>query len=189
MIDASSSYETFMDALKVGRACDDEGFAWYEDPFKDGGVAHYAHRLLRESLRTPLLMGEHERTLEDKANALLAGATDILRGDAEIGGITATMKLAHAAEALGMDIELHGGGPASRQCVAAIRNTNYYEWGLVHPRLRGEPYPFCLTEYGDGLLDAIDSDGCVGVPEGPGLGVPIDWDYVRSHAVDVAIIE
>jgi L-alanine-DL-glutamate epimerase-like enolase superfamily enzyme len=189
MIDASSSYETFMEALKVGWACDEEGYYWYEDPFKDGGVAHYAHRRLRETLKTPLLQGEHERGLEDKANFLVAGATDLVRGDAEIDGITATMKLAHAAEALGMDIELHGTGPATRHCVASIRNTNYYEWALVHPVLRGEPYPFCLDEYGEGVLDAIGADGCVPVPQAPGLGVPLDWDWIRSHAVSSAVFD
>jgi len=35
-------------------------------------------------------------------------------------------------------------------------------------------------------LDAIDSDGNVYAPEGPGIGVEIDWDWVRGHQVDRA---
>lgn len=44
MIDPACEYETFDDALRVGRACDDAGFFWYEDPFKDGGISFFAHR-------------------------------------------------------------------------------------------------------------------------------------------------
>ena len=35
-------------------------------------------------------------------------------------------------------------------------------------------------------LDAIDSNGNVYAPEGPGIGVEIDWDWVRAHQVDRA---
>jgi len=189
MIDVACRYETFADALTVGRACDEEGYFWYEDPFMDGGVAHMAHQRLRELLDTPLLQGEHERGLECKANLLTAHATDLLRGDAEIDGITATFKLAAAAEALGVDIELHGCLAESRHIVAAIRNTNYLEWSLVHPHVIGEVFPFCRDGFANGVLDAVGADGCIEVPQGPGLGVDIDWDYVRSHALNTVTID
>ena len=32
MIDPASQLRTFNDALYVGRACDDAGYFWYEDP-------------------------------------------------------------------------------------------------------------------------------------------------------------
>jgi L-alanine-DL-glutamate epimerase-like enolase superfamily enzyme len=63
--------------------------------------------------------------------------------------------------------------------MAAIRNTNYYEMGLVHPRLPGRPSSI-YQDYWDGL-EAIDAEGCVEVPEGPGLGVEIDWDFVTRR--------
>ena len=44
------------------------------------------------------------------------------------------MKLAHAAESLGVDIEFHGAGPAQRQRIAATRNTNFYELSGSHPK-------------------------------------------------------
>jgi L-alanine-DL-glutamate epimerase-like enolase superfamily enzyme len=31
-------------------------------------------------------------------------------------------------------------------------------------------------------LDCIDEDGLVSVPEGPGLGIEYDWDFIASHA-------
>ena len=51
------------------------------------------------------------------------------------------MKVAHACEGLGVDIEFHGPGPAVRQCMAAVRNSNYYEMGLLHPKATDLPHP------------------------------------------------
>ena len=39
----------------MGRACDEAGFFWWEDPFRDGGVSRFAHRKLRQLVKTPLL--------------------------------------------------------------------------------------------------------------------------------------
>ncbi len=181
MLDPACEYITFGDAVKVGRACDDARFFWYEDPYRDGGISQFAHRKLRQLIQTPLLMTEHVRTLEPHVDFALAEATDYLRGDVGYDGITGVMKLAHAAEGLGLDIEFHGPGPAQRQCMASVRNTNYYEMGLVHPKA---PSSHDIRLYGDAYrdtLDAIDKDGFVPVPQGHGLGVAIDWEWVEHN--------
>jgi len=72
--------------------------------------------------------------------------------------------------------------------MAAIRNSNYYEMGLVHPRAG----PYTPPVYKDGYrdsLDAIDKNGCVEVPHGPGLGVEYDWDYITEHSTGVTVYE
>jgi L-alanine-DL-glutamate epimerase-like enolase superfamily enzyme len=181
MLDPACEYVTFADALKVGWACDEAKFFWYEDPYRDGGISQFAHRKLRQLIRTPLLLTEHVRTLEPHIDFALADATDYVRGDIGYDGITGVMKLAHACEALGIDIEFHGPGPAQRQCMAAVRNTNYYEMGLIHPKAPGSgDVPLYKDGYRD-ALDAVDSRGHVPIPQGPGLGVEIDWDWVEKH--------
>jgi hypothetical protein len=40
-------------------------------------------------------------------------------------GITGSLKIAHVAEAPGLDAEIHACGPAHRHLMAALRNTNY----------------------------------------------------------------
>ena len=142
-----------------------------------------AHRKLRQLIKTPLLQGEHVRGVEERMNLLLADATDFVRGDVRLEGITGTMKLAHAAESLGIDVEIHLGDPATRHCLAAIRNSNYYEWGLVHPKLGRHTDPLYSDGYMDGDFDGIDGEGCVSVPAGPGLGVSYDWDFIATHTV------
>jgi L-alanine-DL-glutamate epimerase-like enolase superfamily enzyme len=180
LLDPACEYTTFGDALKVGWACDDERFFWYEDPYRDGGISQFAHKKLRQLIKTPLLMTEHVRTLEPHIDFALAEATDFIRGDVGYDGITGVMKLAHACEALGIDIEFHGPGPAQRQCMAAVRNTNYYEMGLVHPKMATSGDFPVYKDYRD-ALEAVDPHGHVPIPQGPGLGVEIDWDWVNAH--------
>jgi L-alanine-DL-glutamate epimerase-like enolase superfamily enzyme len=87
-----------------------------------------------------------------------------------------------------LDVEFHGGGLAHRHCIAAIRNTNYYELGLLHPLIGQTKPPIYPSEFTDELQN-VDSNGHVAVPQGPGLGVELDWDYIASHRVDTIIYE
>jgi len=182
MLDPACEYETFADALAVGRACDDQGFYWYEDPFRDAGISQHAHRKLARKLDTPILQTEHVRGLEPKSDFAASEATDFLRADPEYdAGITGAMKIAHAAEGFGLDVEFHAPGPAQRHCIAATRNANYYELALVHPDCQNTQPPVYDGEYSD-LLDTVDDDGTVPVPDDPGLGVDYDWDYIEGNA-------
>jgi L-alanine-DL-glutamate epimerase-like enolase superfamily enzyme len=98
------------------------------------------------------------------------------------------MKLAHAAESLGIDIEFHGANPAIRQCMASVRNTNYYEMGLVHPSAPISHAPDLYLDYDDSL-EAVDSNGHIPVPKGPGIGVEINWDWVNANRTNLIVYE
>ena len=183
MVDPASHLPTFMDALYVGRACDEAACTWYEDPFQDSSASAFAHNRLRGMIRTPLLIAEHVRGVEQKADFLLAGGTDILHIDLELdGGITGALRLAHFAEVLGMDVQLHTPGPAQRHALSAIRNTLMYELGMVGPDERANFFqpPLYACGYED-TLAAVNTRGCVSVPEGPGLGVVYDWEWIKAH--------
>lgn len=181
MLDPACQIRTFSDALTLGLACDEAGFRWYEDPFRDTGVSAFAHNRLRQAIRTPLLMTEHVRGVEPKADFVLAGGTDLLRADPEYDlGITGALKIAHLAELLGIDVELHACGPAHRHVMATLRNSNFYELALVGPKARNPLPPVYACDYSDDL-EAIGSDGCLPVPEGPGLGVAYDWDFIARN--------
>lgn len=181
MLDPACELRTFADALYVGHACDDAGFFWLEDPFRDAGTSAFAHKRLREKIKTPLLQTEHIRGIEPKADFLLAGGTDFLRADPEYDmGITGCMKIAHLAEAMGIDCEIHASGPAHRACMAAMRNSNYYEVALVGPNCPNAVPPVYSCGYSD-QLDTVDAQGCVAVPQGPGLGVAYDWDFIQRR--------
>ncbi len=189
MIDPACEYETWADALRVGRACDEARFFWLEDPYKDGGVSMFGHRKLRELIKTPILQTEHIFGLEQHVDFIVNGGTDFVRtGVYEDGGITGALKVAHAAEGFGLDVEFHGGGLAHRHCVASIRNTNYYELGLLNPKVRNTKPPVYPTEFLD-ELESIDASGQVPVPQGPGLGVEMDWGHINRHHVETVVRE
>lgn len=187
MLDPACELRTFADALYVGRACDEANYFWYEDPLRDSGVSAFAHKRLREMIRTPLLQTEHVRGVEPKADFVIAGGTDFLRVDPEYDmGITGSLKIAHLAEALGLDVEIHASGPAHRHLMAALRNSNYYEVALVGPDCPNAIPPVYSCGYSD-QLDCIDGLGTVGVPTGPGLGVIYDWGYIEKHRTQLHV--
>jgi L-alanine-DL-glutamate epimerase-like enolase superfamily enzyme len=115
---------------------------------------------------------------------MTAEATDFIRTDPEYdGGITGAIKTARAAEGLGLDVEIHGPGPAHRHCMAAMRNSNYYENAVVHPEA---PHvaPLEIYENYTEELEAVAEDGTFPVPDGPGLGIEYDWSYIEDHQVE-----
>ena len=181
MCDPACELETFADALKLGRTLDEYGYLWYEDPYRDGGISQHSHRKLRQQLETPILQTEHVRGLEPFTDFIATESTDFVRADPEYdAGITGAIKRARVAEGFGLDIEFHAPGPAQRQCLAAIRNTNYYELALVHPDCESTQPPVYSGDYSD-RIDSIDGDGTVGVPDGPGLGVDYDWEFIKEN--------
>lgn len=186
MIDPSSEYDTYAETLRVGRALDELGFFWYEDPMADTGQSISMGSKLSDDLDTPILGVEHVRTGPfGRADHLADDALDFVRADAHLdGGITSVMKIAHLVEAFGLDVELHVGGPAHLHCMSAIRNSNYYEHGLLHPE----------TEWmsAQGFADPVEEladDGTMAVPNGPGLGVDIDWDLIEERETGRTVIE
>jgi len=112
---------------------------------------------------------------------ILLDATDILRGDVALkGGITPLVKIAHLAEAFGMNCEVHTAGNAlnnvaNLNVTMAIDNCDYFEVLLPHDT---DAY---------GLVDdiVVDDEGFVHAPEAPGLGYEIDWELVRGRTTRV----
>jgi L-alanine-DL-glutamate epimerase-like enolase superfamily enzyme len=189
MIDPACELRTFMDALYVGRACDEAGYFWYEDPYRDAAVSAFGHKRLREKLKTPLLITEHVRGLEQKGSFVVMGGCDMVHADPEYDmGITGCMKIAHLCEALGLDVQLHASGPAHRHCIAAIRNTHFYEQALVGPGMPNAMPPVYTCGYSD-LLEDVGADGCFPVPDGPGLGVAYDWGFIEKNRTAHQVFE
>jgi len=184
MLDPASQLRTWRDALYVGQACDDADFFWYEDPYRDTGGAVEGHKRLRERLKTPLLVCEHVRGIEAKAAFMLAGGGDLIHADPEYDmGITGALKIVNFCQALGLDLQFHACGPAHRAVMSATPNTHFYEMALVGPGMPNTVPPVYTCGYSDQPED-IGRDGCVPVPDGPGLGVRYDWDFIERNRVE-----
>ena len=184
MVDPACQLRTWNDALAVGRVCDEIGAFWYEDPYRDAATSIEGHRRLRERLDTPLLAAEHVRGIEQKAAFLVSGGCDMAHLDPEYDlGITGVMKIAHVAESLGLDVQLHACGPAHRAVMSALRHTHMYEMALVGPGMANVVAPVYDQEAYSDNVEALGRDGCVPVPDGPGLGVVYDWDFIVANRV------
>lgn len=186
MLDPSSEYGTYGDALRVGRALDELGFRWYEDPMAETGQSLQGMRRLTRALDTPVLGAEHVRTGPfGHADHLVEGACDLVRADVHLdGGITGAMRIARTAEALGADVEFHLGGPATLHCLSATRNASFFERALVHPQ--GLEW---MTDQGFAAAVEAVEDGLVAVPDGPGLGVEVDWSFVDRRRTDHRVLD
>jgi L-alanine-DL-glutamate epimerase-like enolase superfamily enzyme len=190
MYDAACHLKTLTDAIRVGHVCDEHKLLWFEDPYADGGLTIRGNRALKEIIKTPIMIGEHVRNPEIHTQLVVSGATDFGRVDPDYdGGITGSYKAALAAEALGIDVEVHSCGPAMRQLMAALSRSNYYEINLVHPCA---PNPWQLPVYLNGYsdeLNCIDKDGFVDVPNSLGLGVEYDWEMIEKHKLEKILID
>ncbi|MBJ2331343.1 enolase, partial [Dickeya solani] len=66
--------------------------------------------------------------------------------------------------------------------VGAIKNCRWYERGLLHPFLDyDEP-----VAYLNSLIDPMDENGFVHLPQRPGLGEDINVDWIEAHTLSQA---
>lgn len=153
MFDGFAAYDVY-DALWVGRALEDAGFTWYEEPIREVHLG--AYRQLAQSLDIPLLVGETLDGAHFTAAELLAtGAADIVRTGFEYRGITGSVRVAHVADAFGRRAEVHNDGLPNLHLCCALRNCPHYELSV-----RTNPVE----------QHVLDSDGCVAAPMLPGIG-------------------
>jgi L-alanine-DL-glutamate epimerase-like enolase superfamily enzyme len=72
--------------------------------------------------------------------------------------------------------------------MAALRNSNYYEMALVHPKVPSTNADLYTDGYDDSL-EAVDANGCVDVPQGPGLGVSYNWELIERNRTGLVVFE
>jgi L-alanine-DL-glutamate epimerase-like enolase superfamily enzyme len=163
-------------ALLVGRALDEINFEWFEEPMCEWDIEGLA--ILADEIKTPVLGPEIVYgSIFSTPEYILRRAVDIVRtGVRDKGGIGPVKKIAGLAEAFGMNCELHyNGAPlyhvANLHVACSIRNSKYHE--------------IMVSPYTAGVVEDvnIDKDGYVTVPNKPGLGLEIDWDYINKHKI------
>ena len=177
MLDSTWSYD-YPEALRVGRAVEELGFYWYEDPLADDDLYNYVK--LKERLRIPIMATELPPAGPTSyAPWVMSRATDFLRGDVAVkGGITSCLKTAHLAEAFRMNYEVHHGGNslnnvANLHLILAIQNCEYFEVLL----------PDAVQKHGLAEEIVVDGEGLVHAFDGPGLGAEIDFDLIERNKV------
>lgn len=162
MYDGSAGFGP-ADALYVGRALEEAGYRWYEEPMREFGTAHYVR--LCDALDIPVLAPETTDGIHyTAAEWLRLGAADLVRTGVDYRGVTGALRVAHVADAFHTNAEVHGGGLANLHLAAAVRNNAYYESMVLTNPIQVEP--------------AVTADGDLVVPRTPGIGY--DEDELRD---------
>ena len=178
--DPWGTYRTYEEALRVGRELEKLGFYWYEHPMLEYRVAAY-EKLCCE-LDIPILSPEIAAgSVYTRADWIRRGASDMSRIDVLRGGITGVKKMAAVCEASGVKCEIHMSGFANLQILAATSEDTceYYERGLVAPGVDYDAVP----PYLEAICDPLDDEGYVSVPQAPGMGYQIRWDYIEENRI------
>ena len=168
-------------AIAAATAMEEYGVYWLEEPldaYDYDGLAE-----LRRHLTTLRLAGgELNRGPEEIKTYLEKGCFDVYQPDCTmIGGISTTRKIAAMVQSHGLVFTPHTwtngiGLVANLHCAAASANVPYVEF----------PYdpPNWLPEHRDFLFGnpiEIDAEGCVHLPDKPGLGIEIDEDKAAKY--------
>lgn len=150
MVDANQSLTT-AEAIRRGRAFEELGCLWWEEPIPADDIDGYA--ALTRALDIPIATGENLYSAAEFARFLKREAVDIIQPDLRrAGGPTALLQIGYMADAFRIPYASHGGGPVQLNVMASLPNALYLETGLI-----AEGSPLQLQ------------DGYVQVPQGPGF--------------------
>jgi L-alanine-DL-glutamate epimerase-like enolase superfamily enzyme len=180
MADNHCTY-TFDEALRVGRLLDDLRYEWYESPMPETDDWRDRYKALTEEVRTPVCAPQtHPDSYPSRLGWVTGKACDIATIDARHGGLTACLELALACEAAGIPLELRDAGPDSYPHLQLLAATSevlirYLELPSYSPEARVLPGRATPEP-------AVDNQGYVALPQAPGMGLDLDWTFIRTHA-------
>ncbi len=173
--DANSSYVDVQEAIEVGRMLQDNGIAFYEEPCPFDYL-HETSRVAR-ALEIPVAWGEQESSQWRFRWMVKNSGVRIFQPDLfYYGGLIRSLRVAKMAEARGLDCTPHisGGG------------LGFLYMGIYAACC---PNPGAFQEY-KGLHKAFPwessgtpirvEQGSMTAPDGPGIGVTIDPEFLRG---------
>jgi D-galactarolactone cycloisomerase len=190
MVDANHAYTTH-DAFYVGRAMEEFDPYWFEEPVAPEDLDGY--RELRSGLRVNISGGEAEFNRWGWRALLESRGLDIAQPEVcALGGISEYLRVLALCHAHFTPVVNHVWGSA----IAVATNMHLL---AAMPPLPGGLHPWePMLEFDttdnkfrdDLLLEPLDiqgqvasNDGLVAIPDGPGLGVTPDHDFIRHYDI------
>ena len=174
LVDANNAYVT-ADAVRMARILEAYNAYWFEEPVSPDNMRGSAETA--RSTTIPIAAGENEYTRWGFRELFEQGAVRIVNPDAMVlGGITEYRKVAALAAAYEIPIAPHGMQEIHIHLLAAF------------------PFPLILEYYNPNVVGLNDimfherleltTAGTVRVPQGPGLGVDINWEALEPYKID-----
>ncbi len=173
-VDANQGW-TREEALRFVELTQALNILWFEEPCK-WTYDKAAMRDLRMKTNIPITAGQSELSAAGCIELMTSGAIDICNFDASwSGGSHAWLRVARAAEALGLRMAHHEEAQISAQLLGSVATSTFVEvflperdpifYGLIANRHRFE-------------------QGYYAIPQGPGWGVEVDHDFVARYRLD-----
>ncbi len=159
---------TVNEAIRRGRALDDEGLTWIEEPVRHDDYAGCAR--IAAAMKTPLQAGENLLNPFEMLQALEAKAMDFVMPDIQrIGGVSGWLRAAALAHAHGMEMSSHLFPEFSAHLLAVTPTCHYLEYvDWAAPILR-EPI--------------VIRDGHAIISSRPGAGIEWNEEAVARYQV------
>ena len=150
------------EAIRRGRALQDEGIYWLEEPIRHDDYRGNAR--IARALEVPLQIGENFNGPEAMAEALAAGACDCVMPDVgRIGGVSGWIEAALLAEERGIEMSSHLMPEVSAHLLAWTPTAHWLEY----------------VDWADAILEEPlqIADGAVMPSDRPGAG--LEWDEAK----------
>jgi L-alanine-DL-glutamate epimerase-like enolase superfamily enzyme len=173
MIDFENAYD--LDAArKLAEMTDDELFIWFEAPIDDTLFEQYAE--LRSALAMSIIpSGYKNYSAEFIREGIEKKSWDAGRFDVTVvGGFSKALELMIIANTAGLPIEIQSwdhslSQAANLHLMLANERTEYFE----------APMPKAAFEFGMKNGNLL-KQGQIVAPEGPGLGIDVDWERLNT---------
>lgn len=160
---------TVNEAVRRGRALDDEGVYWIEEPVRADDFRGCAR--VAAEVRTPVQIGENFSGVFEMEAALRVGASDFVMPDAQrIGGVSGWLRAAALAHAAGKECSSHLFPEISAHLLAVTPTAHWLEYVDWANPILAEPFRIV--------------DGALEIPARPGTGLAWDDDAVRRYRAD-----
>ncbi|MCC4834458.1 mandelate racemase/muconate lactonizing enzyme family protein [Shewanella sp. 1_MG-2023] len=190
MVDANHAY-TAREAIPLGRELQNLGVHWFEEPVAPEDKQGY--RDLCEALDMTIAGGEAEFTRWGFRDLIENRCVDLLQPEVcALGGITEYQKVLAMAHAHFIPVINHVWGSAiavgtNLHLLAALPDLP----GAAHPVQPMLEYDTTPNRFREDLLkeplnilkQVKDSGGSVALPQGPGIGVEPDPDFIKHYEV------
>jgi galactonate dehydratase len=180
-IDLHARYDV-PSACKIAWALEPFDLMWLEEPIPAENIDALVR--VRAQTRTPICAGENLYLRWGFRELLEKGAVDVIEPDVpKCGGLAEAKKIANLAEMHYVPFAPHlvstplGTMATAHQC-GSIPNFFVQEWHALEEREVWDSYVFAPDGSG-----SIVKDGYITLPDTPGIGVELNMDGVRAHAV------
>src|SRR3954447_21007729 len=159
MVDANQAFNR-VEAVRRGRAYQQLGCFWYEEPLVPYDHEGYAE--LASALDMRVAGGENEYNKRSFMDLLLKKGVGVVQPDnRRAGGPSEWMEIGAISDGFGVELASHGGGPANMNILCAIPNAIYMESGGKQNMQNGE----------------------VLAPEAPGMSSEVTKDFIAKHKI------